>query len=365
MKHITSRPALLIALLSALVAQFSALHGSSKETGERWTIEEAKAWREKTGWLCGANFQPSTAINQLEMWQSETFDPLTIDRELGYAASIGFNAMRVYLHHLAWKQDPAGFKKRVDEYLSIADNHGIRTILVFFDDCWNATYEAGKQPEPKPGIHNSGWVQDPGPIIHENESLYPMLEEYVKDVMERFSNDERVVFWDLYNEPGNNGYANKSMPLLRSVFNWAREVDPAQPISVGVWHEELKDLNEYQLEHSDIVTYHNYSDPETHRKRIEQLESHGRPMVCTEYMARTKDSTFLNTLPLLHEEGVGAINWGLVSGKTNTIYAWDAPIPDGSEPELWFHDVFRKDGTPYKPEEAALIKKLASQKKQR
>ena len=78
------------------------------------------------------NFQPSTAINQLEMFQAATFDPATIDKELGWAEGLGLNAMRVYLHHIAWTTDKAGFKKRLDQYLQIADKHGIKTIMVFF-----------------------------------------------------------------------------------------------------------------------------------------------------------------------------------------------------------------------------------------
>src|SRR4029077_2592941 len=45
-----------------------------------WTKERARAWADSTGWLVGSNFIPSTAINQLEMWQAATFDPRTIDR---------------------------------------------------------------------------------------------------------------------------------------------------------------------------------------------------------------------------------------------------------------------------------------------
>ena len=67
---------------------------------DRWTMEQAQAWYESHPWLAGANFVPSTAINQLEMWQAETFDPATIDRELGYAQSIGMNTMRVFLHDI-------------------------------------------------------------------------------------------------------------------------------------------------------------------------------------------------------------------------------------------------------------------------
>lgn len=203
-------------------------------------------------------------------------------------------------------------------------------------------------------------MQDPGSVIHQDTLLYLTLEKYVKDVMTHFADDGRIALWDLYNEPGNSGYGNKSMALLEKVFNWAREINPLQPVSVGVWNDTLKELNEYQLAHSDIITYHNYLEPEIHQKWIDSLKTYGRPVICTEYMARTNNSTFQNIMPILEKEGIGAINWGLVSGKTNTIYAWDTPIPNGSEPEVWFHDVFRTDGTPYSQGEVNLIEELTA-----
>lgn len=328
----------------------------------QWSLEKAQEWYAEQEWMLGANFVPSTAINQLEMWQAASFDPETIDRELEYAAGIGMNTMRVYLHSLAYKADKEGFKERVDHYLEIASGHGIKTILVFFDDVWNASPKIGKQPEPVPGTHNSGWVQDPGYPASIQEENFKELEIYVKDIVTTFGEDERVLFWDLYNEPGNNEKGNESLPLLKEVFTWAREVNPSQPLSVGFWNWDLKDLNAFQALHSDIITYHSYDDPEKHELILELLKSHGRPMVCTEYMARTRNSTFTNTLPLLNKENVGAINWGLVNGKSNTIYAWNTPIESGEEPEEWFHDIFRQDGRPYRQEEVQLIQELSKEK---
>lgn len=324
-----------------------------------WSADKANAWYQHWGWLRGGNFTPSTAINQLEMWQKETFDTATIDRELGYAQSIGFNAMRVFLHHLAWKEDPQGFKDRVREYLDIAGRRGISTIFVLFDDCWSPTYHAGTQPTPRTGIHNSGWVQDPGFLVHQDSAnLYPILETYVKDVLTAFGKDQRIVLWDLYNEPGNGGHGDSSLALLSHVFTWGREVNPDQPLSAGVWDVNLKNLGRFQLEHSDVITYHNYGSPESQQQEIDSLKAYNRPLICTEYMARTRGSRFANIMPVLKKNHVAAINWGLVSGKTNTIYAWDKPMPDGAEPPVWFHDVFRKDGTPFSQEEVNLIKSL-------
>jgi hypothetical protein len=335
---------------------------STKKHAEQWTIEKALQWQVETGWLRGSNFNPSTAINQLETWQVESFDTATINRELGLAQGIGMNVMRVFLHHLAWQIDQEGFKKRINNYLSIADKHGIKTMFVFFDDCWNPTYHAGKQPDPKPGVHNSGWVRDPGDLLYTDTALIKILEIYVKDILTTFKDDKRIVAWDLYNEPGNSGYGNKSLPLLKKVFEWGWEVRPSQPLTSAVWNVSLTDLNKFQLDNSDIITYHNYDSPVKHQTAIDTLKKFLRPLVCSEYMARRNNSLFTNIMPLLKANNIGAINWGLVAGKSNTKYAWDEPIPDGSEPKLWFHEIFRSDGTPYKQEEVDLIKSLTLKK---
>ncbi len=325
-----------------------------------WSVERARAWYGRYPWLTGANFIPSTAVNQLEMWQADTFDPKTIDRELGWAQGIGFNTMRVFLHSLAWQADPAGFLQRIDQFLAIAQKHRIKPLFVFFDDCWNPKPAIGPQPAPLTGIHNSGWMQDPGDPMSRELKNFPALQGYVTAVLTRFAHDDRILLWDLYNEPGNSEKGLTTMPLLQAVFSWARAVGPEQPVSAGIWRMDFKELNAFQLSHSDVITYHCYTPPKEHLEMIHLLRSEGRPLLCTEYMARLRDSRFSNILPLLKQEHIAAINWGLVAGKTNTIYAWKSPIPDGSEPKEWFHDIFRANGEPYRPAEVALIRQLNS-----
>ncbi len=323
-----------------------------------WTAEKANAWYGEHPWLTGANYIPQNAINQLEMWQADTFDPATIDKELGWAEGIGFNTLRVFLHSVAWKEDPEGFKSRVDKFLGIAAAHHIQPLFVFFDDCWNKTPKPGLQPAPKPGIHNSGWVQDPGQPASNDTSKFPLLEKYVKDVLGRFGHDKRILLWDLYNEPGNNGKGDSTLPLLSKVFEWARAVNPDQPVSAGLWSWDLEKLNAFQAANSDVITYHCYDELPQHLRVVQLLKAGGKPLICTEYMARTRNSRFATILPMLKREHVAAINWGFVDGKTNTIYAWDNPLPDGSQPIEWFHDIFHKDGSPYRPDEVMLIRKL-------
>jgi hypothetical protein len=329
-----------------------------------WSVEKANKWYAEHNWLVGCNFTPSTAINQLEFWQKETFDPKTIDTELGYAEKAGFNSMRVFLHYLVWKQDSKGYLKRIDQYLTIANKHHITTMFVFFDDCWDANPKLGKQPEPKPFVHNSGWVQCPGKNQVTDISVFPILESFVKGILSHFKNDSRIILWDLYNEPGNSGHGDESIVLLKSVFKWALEVRPSQPVSVGLWNfdKSFAKLNKIQSDNSDVITFHFYDEAEKMKSVIDSLRKFNKPLICSEYMRRPV-SNFKTHLPLLKKENIGAYNWGLVSGKTQTIYPWDSWSKKyTAEPEIWFHDVFRKDGTPFDASEVELIRSLSGKK---
>lgn len=323
----------------------------------RWTVIKASRWYDSQPWLSGCNYIPSNAINQIEMWSSGTWSPELIDTELSWAEDLGFNTMRVFLSSLVYANDPDGLKSRIDCFLSICDNHGIRPMFVFFDDCWSPESSYGPQPAPKPGVHNSGWVQDPSKERRSKPDItFPELEEYVKDILHTFGHDDRILMWDLYNEPGNSDYNDSSMELLKRVFEWARESAPLQPLTVGVWSRSFPSLNKFQLEASDIISFHDYGTPGHMTATIDSLSVYGRPMICTEYMARTCGSLFADIMPILKERNVAAINWGFVSGKTNTIFSWDNPMPDTKEPPVWFHDIFRPDHTPFDEKEIQIIK---------
>ncbi|HVT29860.1 MAG TPA: cellulase family glycosylhydrolase [Lacipirellulaceae bacterium] len=344
--------------------------------GERWTSKQANDWYDAQPWPVGCDFIPSTAINQLEMWQPATFDPKTIDRELGWAQSIGFNTVRVFLHNLCWQKDRDGFFKNVDQFLDIAARHKIRPMLVFFDGVWDPDPQSGRQNRPRPGVHNSGWVQSPGRAVLADDAKQDALKPYVTDVLTRYGHDKRVLAWDLFNEPDNpngNSYGplelknkdDRAARLVRLTFQWAREVRPAQPLTVGLWgqapHWEepdtLDEVHKAAIELSDVISFHDYGKADSMNRRINQLRTYGRPLFCTEYMARGNGSTFEAILPILKKERVAAYSWGLVDGKTQTKYPWSTwQMSILGEPHPWHHDIFHTDGRPYRAQEVKLIR---------
>ncbi len=344
---------------------------------KRWIADRAWEWHRSTPWLVGCNFIPSCAVNQLEMWQADTFAPEIIDRELGLLAGLGMNSVRVFLHNLLWQQDAAGFLSRIDRFLEIAQRHGIGAMLVFFDSCWSPEPRLGLQRAPTPGVHNSYWLQSPGAAIVRDPAAFELLEGYVKGVLDHFGHDTRVHAWDVWNEPDNlrppdYGVTEMSLarkgeiilPLIARAFEWVRSASPSQPVTSGVWigdwsEEKLGPLHRFQISASDVVSFHSYLSRDGALAMIESLKHSARPLLCTEYMARGKGSTFEAILPLLKQEKIAAYNWGAVSGKTQTIFPWDSPETNPPvEPVPWHHDIFRPDGSPYDPQETNLIRSM-------
>ena len=346
----------------------------------RWPESKANEWYAQQPWLVGSNYVPKSAINELEMWQAATFDPDQIDKELGWAEAMGMNTMRVFLHDLLWQQDAPGFRKRIDKFLTIAARHHIRPLFVLFDSCWDPVPKLGPQHAPVPGVHNSGWVQSPGAKALADPSQYPRLKEYVLGVVGAFAKDDRILGWDVWNEPGSFGggdyaktelkHADKTsrvMTLLPQAFAWAREANPSQPLTSGVWdidtskdESAVEGIQSIQLRESDVITFHNYSWPEDFKAEIAWLRRFHRPVICTEYMARSVGSTFDGSLPIAKQERVGSINWGFVAGKTQTYYPWESwehPYVK-NQPPVWFHEVLHPDGTPYRKAEVELIRQL-------
>lgn len=328
----------------------------------RWTTEQAWNWYREVAPMIGCNYLPRTAVNTVEMWQKETFDPKTIDQELGWAHNAGYNTIRVFLQYVVWKADPEGMKERIETFLKIADSHKIRVMLIPFCDCSFSGKEPvlGKQPDPRPGVHNSGWVPSPGLKRVTETDEWPSLERYIKDIVGTFRKDRRVLAWDLYNEPGQSGLGEKSMPLVEASFRWARSVKPTQPLTAGVWTHFKNRMSIAQFELSDVISFHTYLQPKQIVDQIGICDQFKRPVICTEWLMRQHGNTFETVLPIFAEHQIGSYHWGLVVGRTQTNVHWESK-PGDPEPELWQHDMLNSKGVLHRPNELLIQRKYGEQ----
>ncbi|WP_438947194.1 cellulase family glycosylhydrolase [Tsukamurella asaccharolytica] len=337
----------------------------------RWTPERARQWRAQNPWMVGANYINANAGNQFEMFQAQTFDPNRMNLELGWARGLGMTTMRVFLQDQLWAADPAGLVQRLDAFLAIAHNNGIKIMFVLFDSCWDPNPKPGVQREPTPGVHNSTWVQSPGAAGLTNADTAG-LQAYATGVVKAFANDPRVVAWDVWNEPENlaDSYplsppdkVNRVAKLLPQAFAWARAGNPSQPLTSGVWADTRPEIRAIQLEQSDVISFHSYDPPEKFRAMAADLARQGRPMLLTEYMARPQGSTIETILPICKELGIDAYQWGFVAGRSQTYYPWDSwkqPYVGARQPQQWFHDLLWPDGRPYRDAEVATVRRLTA-----
>jgi hypothetical protein len=348
---------------SAFFILFS-LSAISCFSATRWSVEKAKAWAEANPWWCGVNYIPANAINYTAMWDKTGFSPDVIRRELKLMSALGMNCVRFVMQYKVYEDDPAYFLKTLDAFLALCSEAKVKAMPIFFDDCVfgaSADPVIGRQPEPLKGWYAWAWSPSPGHTMVIDEREHPKLEKYVKDVITRFKDDSRIFLWDLYNEPGASGLGNRSLPLLRKTFAWARAVNPVQPLTTGLWNNNKK-VNAFLIENSDIVTFHCYMTAKRTAAKIKDMCAYGRPVICTEWLNRPIGSTVAECLPLFAESGVGCVAWGLVNGKTQTHLKW------GSRPEnlpykgAWQHDLYRGDLTPYDAREIALFKDVLGRK---
>lgn len=323
----------------------------------RWTRERAWKWYNGQPWPCGFNYIPANAISYTEMWMDYCFDLQRIDRELALAQTTAFNALRVVLPFVVWEHEPEAFKKRIGAFLGVCQRRALGVMLTLFDDCAFGPVRDpvfGKQPGVVVGWYANGWTPSPGHALVRDQSTWPRLERYVKDIIGAFREDDRVWVWDLYNEPTNGGLGGTSLPLVEKVFQWAREIHPSQPLTVAQWNSDGA-LNALIYRHSDIITFHDYGSADHLARHIADLTKHRRPLICTEWLNRGRGSLVKTCLPIFLEKRVGCLHWGLVNGKTQTHLNW-GHRPGQPDSPVWQHDLYRGDHRPYDPEELELFR---------
>ena len=296
---------------------------------ERWTKEKAWQWYNERTWIRGCNYMSADCANRIDQWQSLGFDERlqTTDAELALANTLGFNSIRVIVEFAVWHEEHDSFFDRFDRYLDVCKKNGISVMVVLANDCMAPKYD-GFVP-PHVGVQKYDWGYHGGkkksqhsvfstigyhPYFDEPD-MKPLYFKMVREIIERYKNDDRIIVWDLYNEPGNSNRDAETLPNIAEMFRIAREINPSQPLTASVWKTEGTELSDmlecekFALENSDIITYHCYCDYSEQIKVINRLRKTERPLINTEWLMRNKRNNIQDTFPLFFLEKIGSYIW--------------------------------------------------------
>lgn len=353
----------------------------------KWSKERAWEWYNARPWIRGCNYMSADCANRVDQWQEYGFEERfeTAAGELKLMAELGYNSIRIIPEFIVWKKEHDGFTERFERYIELAAQNNISCMIVLGNDCCPPKEEALKRM--RLGEQQVDWGYHGGRRISQHGRFdgigYSLLDdpeytekyyEFVREIVGKYKNDERVIMWDVYNEPGNSRRSGITLPHLEKFFEIIRDIDPIQPLTVGIWSQstELENLTEaekYGLENSDIISYHNYNSYENNVRELRLLKKLGRPVINTEWLNRCGGNSVEEMFPLFYLEKIGCYNWGFVAGKYQTYEPWNG-IWDGykENPEAfehfdftkWFHDIYRPSHNPYNPKETELIKRFCN-----
>ncbi|MBR1588544.1 MAG: cellulase family glycosylhydrolase [Kiritimatiellae bacterium] len=392
-----SRGGLAAFLLSAGV--FAAACAPAADPGGRagpWTKEKAWTWHCAQPWMRGCNYMPASAAGFDDMWQEHGSEARfkAMDRELALAEKTGFNVMRFLVSPGAWMAEHDGFMARFERSLALLGKHKMRAIVVLGNDCsvpkerWKP-FKSGPQ-DVDWGCHGGKKAPEHGSMpdavgytILDDPELNPKFYAMCEELVAKYRSDPRIAFWNLWNEPGNNNRGRLTLPHLRKLFELCWRIDPIQPLAADVWCDrygmgfpsgenvqparaDREAAQQLAGELSDIVSYHCYEPYDRQVTLIRDLRRfYGRPLVNTEWLARTSGCNVADCYPLFYVARVGAVNWGLVAGRFQAYEPregmWKEIERGGGkryDMTKWFHDLYRPSHRPYDPREIDLIKRF-------
>lgn len=351
----------------------------------RWSEERIWQWYNKMPWLRGCNYMSADCANRVDQWQALGFEERleTTRRELKLMQDTGFNTIRVILEYVVWRDEHDGFMERFERYLSACAEHGVYCMVVLANDCMAPKSPDWKKPEIGPQHYDWGYhggKKASQHSLHNAISDHFWLDEedtredyfrMVEEIVTKYKDDPRICIWDLYNEPGFGKRWERTMPILKRMFETVRAIDPIQPLTActhSVKGDEsipLCETEQYAIDNSDIITYHCYKEYTEHIKIIKRLKKLGRPLICTEWLGRVTGNDVFRNFPLFYLENIGCYCWGFVAGLYQTYEPWESSwtryytgIRTDYDFTKWFHDLYRPNHRPYDPREIELIQEF-------
>ncbi len=294
-------------------------------------------------WMRGANYVPSYARNDVQIWLD--YDPAVIDRELGYAAKLKLNVVRVFLQVAVYETAPQRFLDNFENLLSLCAKHQIQLMPVLFDSCFDP------QVVDLQNYHDKKWMPSPGFSRLGNQDR-PALERYIQAVVGGHRQDRRIVLWDVMNEPestahyadGERGGRATIDAFVRWALRRVKDEQPNQPLTIG-WAAQPNTLAFIDL--VDVICIHQYCPAAELAKWIREAQHwsrlYGKPVIMNEFIGRPQQP-FERALPIVAEQKIGWCFWELMIGRTQ--------FAEGVSP---YQGLLYPDGTCYDADEVAAV----------
>ncbi|CAE7475970.1 unnamed protein product [Symbiodinium natans] len=296
--------------------------------------------------------------------------------------ALSFTAFRVFLHSMIYFASPETFLKTLEEFLDICHANGIGVGFVFFDDCWHHSgLDLQKPCLPTKGLHNDCWMASPQDV--ERYLGVEHFKPYVQDLVRKFGQDPRVLWWEIINEPGIRKHpypqGNFSEALRAAAFHWCKDLSPRQPV-ISCWNEadDTTRGTNTSISNSELNDAHQYNVPwnGTSNAVFQNLTGKMKGGLVTEAGARwyqgypTDDGSPLTVVDWLTKlrGNPGAkfvpgvmLDWEVMVSNSNTRWHWFTPA-NAAEPAIPWHQHLFPDGSPVSYTEAAAIRRYITGK---
>lgn len=349
---------------------------------EKWTKERAWEWYNKQPWIRGFCYYPSCCLNMIEMWQEYNWDKVkaTMEKEMAIAKEWGFNAVRILTLFDLYLDQPEAHLNHLEEFIQICDKNQIKVMVCIGNDCLVSKSNYKKpsygEQEYDLGYHSGKAISphivmnEPGYALADEPEYFDLYLEYVEAIISKYAKDERVLLWDIYNEPGNSRRGMMSYKVMEESFKIARKYDTIQPCAACCWSynekdEPYKEIELKALEMSDVILYHGYMNYKKHKRTVKFLKkTYERPLFNTEWLHRIWHNDVEHFFPYFRKNKIAAFNWGFVRGKSQTNEPWEwlfneYHLGHGKDWDFtkWQHDLIRSNLEPYDFKEYEIIKR--------
>lgn len=348
------------------------------EPTEKWTTARAWDWYRQIPWIRGYSGLPSNCVNGIALWQEYGHEAVfrRLEQEFRIAKETGLNAVNVCVEFAVWNAQHDSFLRHLEEYVSLAHQHGLWVMLTLGGDRTTIRREAvsfGKQT-PESGYYSrmqsreSTWdLVEKEHFLFDDADLFARYAQMVAELAERYGQDPRLLLWNVWDEISSCCSAGQMLPMIERFFVILRKQGVCQPLTASVRFPQTEADDAAQrriLAISDVIAFHCRDSYLRAVPLLARLKQYHRPLFCTEWLNRRAGNDVEHLVPLFWLEKIGSFHEGFMQGFLQT-YQQIADSFVGAFSETDFlstrfqHPLYRFNGLPYEPKEIEIFRRFA------